>query len=60
MVNQVLARRADKEGYTCLYDIVLQQELEDCFINKKRLPNRLDQKIVLAKERGVIDDDWEF
>ncbi len=55
IVNQRLLKRQGMDEYTCIYDILEQEQLHDYLIDDRPLKTRMDKLIEKAVSIGLID-----
>ena len=57
LVNQRLVKLKAEWGYTCVYDILQKEELDQCFDDPRPFRNRMEDKLKSAVKAGITDDE---
>jgi len=57
IVNQRLVKLRKTAGYTCVYDILQDEELFNCFNDPVPFAKRMDEKLLRAIKAGIIADE---
>ena len=60
IVNQRLVKLRKTAGYTCIYDILQNEELYACFKDSEPFRNRMEEKLMAAAKAGIIEDEEGF